>query len=249
MQSPEKTPDVFIDEHTARHPDERKFYKHPDIGPLVANIIDFKASFYRRREVINSITYADVTVAGDEAWRPHLRPETRFLGLVPYEHVGLLYRNPAINVNVSRFQLKSSANQRVFDVPAAEGFLLTDYRPGLEKIFEQDKEVVFYETTQDLEEKARYYMAHPEMRVRIARRAHERVLLDHTYTHRARELIALLAKAGAKKGAIKKGDITQRVLTKIFDPYLEKLIRLFQAHSMDYEANLIGRKKNKPIQA
>lgn len=243
MLKPEITPFDLIDGHVSQYPEKQGFYYHSAIKPLVANMIDLLASFYQRRNMINATAQHNVTVAGDKAWQSHLRQGVRHIGLIPYEQVGLLYRGTSINLNVSRYQLKCSGNQRVFDVPAAEGFLITDYRPGLEKMFEPGKEVIFYENEQDLKDKVEYYMARPQECMNIARHGNERLMQDHTYNNRTWELMDKLSRAGAKKGTVKKGEVTQRVLSDHLDPYLEKLYRIFRTNGMVQEANLIGGKR------
>jgi spore maturation protein CgeB len=85
---------------------------------------------------------------------------------------------------------------RVFDVPASGGFLLTDYMPGLEKMFEIGKEIEVYRTPDELREKVDYYLARPEACREIAHRARERVLRDHTFANRWQSIRAILKSEG-----------------------------------------------------
>jgi spore maturation protein CgeB len=72
------------------------------------------------------------------------------------------------------------------------GFLLTNYSPRLETIFENRKHLVWYNSTDECVELARHYLAHPEERLQIARAGCEYAHQNHTYRHRAEALVRLI---------------------------------------------------------
>jgi len=84
-------------------------------------------------------------------------------------------------------------NMRVFEALCSGSLLVTDSAKGsgLEEFF-QDKEhlVIFSEDT--IIERIRYYLEHPEMRLKVARQGREEVLARHTYDHRAKFLLDTL---------------------------------------------------------
>ena len=88
--------------------------------------------------------------------------------------------------------MKAAVNQRVFDVPAAGGFLLTDFREQLAECFEPGREMVCYQEPGELPELAEFYLKRPELRARLARRARRRVLAEHTYRHRVAAMVETL---------------------------------------------------------
>jgi len=94
-----------------------------------------------------------------------------------------VYASSSINFNATSFQMPKTVNQRVFDVPLCGGFLLTDRQEDLLELFADD-EVALYECSEDVADKARYYLANPAIRTSIAARARKRVLNEHTYKHR-----------------------------------------------------------------
>jgi len=51
-----------------------------------------------------------------------------------------------------------------------------------------DREVVTYGTTREMIEKIRFYLAHEDERRNIAEAGYARVLRDHTYERRLRDL-------------------------------------------------------------
>ena len=65
--------------------------------------------------------------------------------LVDYgKSLAQIYRGTTVNINISSQHLPTALNSRPFDVPACGSFLITDYRPGIEELFELDKEVIVY---------------------------------------------------------------------------------------------------------
>ena len=72
------------------------------------------------------------------------------------------------------------------------GFLVTNYVPGFETLFENHGQLVWYKSADECIELVRHYLARPADRARIAAAGRERVRSEHTYVHRARELVRLI---------------------------------------------------------
>jgi spore maturation protein CgeB len=82
-------------------------------------------------------------------------------------------------------------NPRVFEIAAAGGFQLCDPCQGLDTHFAED-EVPTYRSLPELRAKIDHYLAYPEERAAIARRARKRALAEHTYAHRAQQMLDLI---------------------------------------------------------
>lgn len=102
------------------------------------------------------------------------------------------YRSIAVNINITSRQMPSAVNQRVFDVPLAGSFLLTDDQGAMREMFNVGSEAVTYASIEDLKEKAAFYIAHADNRERIMRAARKRILAAHTYAHRVKRMLDLL---------------------------------------------------------
>ena len=100
-----------------------------------------------------------------------------------------------INFNATSQQMKGAVNQRVFDVPAAGGFVLTDAREQLAALFTPGREAAVYAEPGEIEALARHYLAHPAERERVSRAARERIAAEHTYEHRLAKLALAMKKA------------------------------------------------------
>ena len=107
-------------------------------------------------------------------------------------------------------------NPRVFEIAAAGGFQLCDPCIGLERHFDFDTELPVYRDLKELRAKIDYYLAHPGERAEIAQRARERALRDHTYEHRARQMLDLLFDAHGGR-LLQRGIRVQRTIGEMVE--------------------------------
>lgn len=144
-----------------------------------------------RTEVLRAFVEDGLRIYGDAGWAEVL-PEAPRQPEVPYgPELARIYRESAVNLNVTSLQMPTGVNQRVFDVPAAGGFLLTDAQSDLSELFAED-EIATWTCIEEALDKARYYARHPGRRQALARRGQARVLAEHTYDHRADTLVDVL---------------------------------------------------------
>lgn len=80
--------------------------------------------------------------------------------------------------------MAGAQNQRVFDVPAAGGFLLTDYSPQLAALFEPGVEVATYAGPDDVHEQCARFLHDAPARAAIVAAARRRIAAEHTFAHR-----------------------------------------------------------------
>jgi spore maturation protein CgeB len=144
----------------------------------------WQASQWDRVERVGALAQAGLKVFGDVAWADFLPDPTAYGGPINYHReLPAFYQCVSVNLNLTSLQMKNGLNQRVFDVPAAGAFLLTDYREALWELFTPE-EIVTYRTMEEAQEKLAYYLKYPGTRHQVATRARERVLSQHTYGHR-----------------------------------------------------------------
>ncbi len=105
-------------------------------------------------------------------------------------------------------------NPRVFEIAAAGGFQLCDPCVGLDKLFDFDTELPVYRDLRELREKIDYYLAHPEERQAMATAAQTRVLAEHTYELRAKDMLRHIFSAHGAK-LIKRGIRAVHSVTEI----------------------------------
>lgn len=161
-----------------------------EIEKLFFNSIEYMANIYYRTEVVRALRHLGITVCGGWEWldvvdKGHYIEETDY-----FTGLAAIYKHAVINLNITRPQIKTGINQRLFDVPAAGGFLITDYRDDVEKFFEPGKEIVCYKNIDELKGYIKYYLAHPAERAEIVCAAREKVVQNHTYEVRMQEFIS-----------------------------------------------------------
>lgn len=81
---------------------------------------------------------------------------------------------------------------REFEAPMCGALYCTGYSDELTEMFEPDKEVVVYRNADELLDKVRYYLAHPNQAETIRQAGYRRALNDHTYHKRFERLFAEL---------------------------------------------------------
>jgi spore maturation protein CgeB len=151
------------------------------------------ASMARRRELARASLPLGLETFGDpEGWKELLGEGVPVHGDIDY-HTALpeVYRSIAINLNITSCQMSTAVNQRVFDIPLCNGFVLTDNQADLFELFAPD-EIAVYSTADELVEKISHFKKHPDERAAIAKKARAAVLANHTYGHRLAALEKIL---------------------------------------------------------
>lgn len=78
---------------------------------------------------------------------------------------------------------------RTFEIPACGTLQLAPRNPEILTYFEEDKEIVCFESLDEMADKIEYYLTHEWQRNQIARKGYERCLRDrHTYLDRVKEI-------------------------------------------------------------
>lgn len=72
------------------------------------------------------------------------------------------------------------------------GFLVTNHVPGLEDLFQNHRELVWYHSTEECLELIDHYLKRPDERARIAETGRAYVLAHRTHDHFARDLVDLV---------------------------------------------------------
>ncbi len=131
------------------------------------------------------------------------RSETRSLrgvqvhgGVNTLEEMPLVFRQSKINLNLTLRSIQTGLPQRIWDVMASGGFLMTNYQAEIPEYLEIGKHLEAYESRQELLEKVAYYLAHEEEREEIAAAGCEYVRQQGTVLHRAMEMIRVISEEG-----------------------------------------------------
>lgn len=171
----------------------RDVMNQPEFDHFIHSVNGEIGSFMRFKTIQAIPSSVKTNLYGKEGWSKLAGINLNYKGKIDYhDEAPEVYSSSLINLNITSNQLEDSVNQRVFDVPACCGFLLTDHRPCLSELFEPDIEIVVYENLEDMREKILYYQNHERQRQTIAENAYKRFLNQHTYSHRAMQIILKL---------------------------------------------------------
>jgi spore maturation protein CgeB len=115
---------------------------------------------------------------------------------LPYEDLIAMYSRSAVTLGFStcgyaRYRDKQKIRQvhlRDFEAPMSGAFYAVEYQDELNEFYEIGDEIVCYGSREELLEKVRYYLAHPDERERIRKAGYERAQRDHTWKRRFDQL-------------------------------------------------------------
>lgn len=85
-----------------------------------------------------------------------------------------------------------SSSSRPFELAAMSACVVANPYLGLETWFEPEKEIIMVHSAEEATDRYRFLLRHDSAREAIGRAARERVLKQHTFRHRARELLDIL---------------------------------------------------------
>jgi len=98
-----------------------------------------------------------------------------------------------INLNMTIKPIQTGLPLRIFDILGCGGFLMTNYQEELPDYFEIGVDLEAYSSMDELVDKCAYYLEHDDERKQIALNGYRKVCEHHTYIHRMKEMIAVLA--------------------------------------------------------
>lgn len=135
---------------------------------------------------------------GGSGWQDKPIPESvRYVGHVFTRDHNAFNCTPRAVLNISRDSMAEngwSPATRVFEAAGAAACLITDAWKGIELFLEPDEEVLVANDGAEVAEIVR--SLDPERARRIGKAAMKRVLAEHTYEHRARQVVAILGAEG-----------------------------------------------------
>jgi spore maturation protein CgeB len=185
--------DPVIHKEVALSSDEKKRWGSP--------ISFVGAGYHNRVQSFASLSHLPFKIWGTE-W-PEGRPFDKMIQekgrrVAPDEYVRI-FNASDININLHSSTEKDGVdpsgdfvNPRTFELAATNAFQLCDERSLLSELFEPGEEIITYSSIPELRDKIDYYLEHEEERAVIAKKALSRVLKEHTYAHRLRDMLAII---------------------------------------------------------
>ena len=168
------------------------------------------AGYHNRLRFFNMLLGRDFKIWGtqwprNEPLSRHLQEEGR---RVTAEETARIFNATRVNVNLHSSTSHEGVNPfgdfvnpRTFEIAACGAFQLVDRRALLPELFEAGEEIACFGGREDFLERIEYFLAHPRERAEISRKGMARVLREHTYGDRMRELLdAVHEKCPPEKG-------------------------------------------------
>ncbi|QPJ63428.1 MAG: glycosyltransferase [Candidatus Nitronauta litoralis] len=156
------------------------------------------AAYYNRTQLFSQLLNYDFKIwgtgwDGDSVYGSCLQKSGK---RISSEDTVKIYNASKINLNLHSSSFHESVNPngdfvnpRTFEIGACGGFQLVDQRSELCSLFDIGEELITFENGKELKEKINHYLELPAERSRIAKASQDRVLKDHTFSHRMREML------------------------------------------------------------
>ena len=84
-----------------------------------------------------------------------------------------------LSINENDPAKKTQMKQRMFEIPAANTLLLSEYHEDLEHFFDVNKEIITFKSNEEFSEKAKFLLSRPLIAGRITAAGHKRFLSEH----------------------------------------------------------------------
>ena len=106
-----------------------------------------------------------------------------------YTEMPKVFACSKINLNPSLRIIQTGIPLRAFDIMGAGGFLLSNHQEELLELFENEKEIVVYESMEDAVDKIAFYLKHEEIREKIALKGKQKTLREHSLQNRLETIL------------------------------------------------------------
>jgi spore maturation protein CgeB len=106
-----------------------------------------------------------------------------------------IYRSAKVSINVHEAyqrEFGGDCNERTFKIPFCGGFQVVDSVACINKYFPGEGELVMASNEREWVDLIHYYLENPEKRGDIIAAGQKRVLNEHTYHHRARQILGIM---------------------------------------------------------
>ena len=175
---------------------EENIYLFPEnsVGDYKAVVADslvgIKASEQERIRLLKYLSENNINIdlytGSDTSMLPlvHNRGFAKSLTEMP-----LIFSRSKINLNITAKTIQTGIPQRVFDVLACGGFLLSNYQEELFEHFVPGEDLDVYSSKEELLDKINFYLSHETERISIARHGYEKCIKQHSVNVRLNQIL------------------------------------------------------------
>ena len=184
------------DFHKRVAPDPR--FNH-DIVFVGNNYSEFKERIAGAERILKPLMDANynIKIYGNEWWLYQSRPfiiDPRFYGgYLGSEDLPAVCASVPIVLGLHSVTTSSTMmSMRTFEVLGSGGFHLTQWTPAIESMFKNHYHLVWSNSAEETLDLVNYYLAHPELREKIALQGQREVYEKHTYHKRIEQFLPML---------------------------------------------------------
>lgn len=191
-----KSATKFYNIPTAVDPDYYKF-KSLSKGEIIKYSCDvcFVGAFDDKRErilgKIKKIKGINLKIFGWKGWKKSVLASL-YYGPLDVEQMAKLYSCSKICLNMHVEPISNCVNLKTFEIPAAGGFQISDYRKDIDGLFEKGKEIEIFKNEDELRNKIKFYLNNKDLRKSIALAGQRKVLQEHTLEKRVKFMLNCL---------------------------------------------------------
>ena len=114
---------------------------------------------------------------------------------LPFEDMLAVYSRSQVSLSFTKnIKMGNQMQARLFEIPASATLLLTEYTPGIEELYEIDKEMVIFKDPEELYAKAKFLMENIKIGESIALAGHQRFLKEHDSRVRLKKVLREIKK-------------------------------------------------------
>jgi len=131
-------------------------------------------------------------------WQKKLRAKIAVAGPSQYgQQYAKIINSFDINLGFLRKINRDRQTSRSIEIPACGAFMLAERTKEHLELFEEGKEAEFFGSNEELLEKVRYYLAHPQQRKQIAAAGRRRCLKSgYSYQERLKQMLTIIERVG-----------------------------------------------------
>lgn len=119
----------------------------------------------------------------------NLLSKVQYMGSTRYFHdMPKVFKASRINLNITLKILQAGMPLRTLDILGSGGFLLSNYQEELAENFENQSEIVMYDSIEDAFAKAEFYLKNEELRSQIAKNGHAKAAEQFSYEKQLEKL-------------------------------------------------------------
>lgn len=149
----------------------------------------------RREEFLNSLQGLNLRIWGSHWHRASSDFRKRFDCRPPIfgENLSKVVSSSKININILTIENRDTTNIRNFEIPACAGFQLCERSPVIMQLFEDDQEIAFYSTPDELKAQCIFYLSNEHQREQIRLAGYRRLTKDrHAMKDRVNSIVSTL---------------------------------------------------------